>query len=107
MNTQWQVVEGFDYEVSNKGQVRNLHTGHILKPYDNCTGYKKVSLRKDGKTHRVYVHRLVAMAFVDGYEEGLTVDHIDACRSNNTADNLQWMTLEDNVKKARQQHKAS
>ena len=105
---QWQLIDGFDYEVSDLGQVRNLHTGHVLKPYDNCTGYKKVSLRKDGKTHRLYVHRLVAMAFVEGYsEENNTVDHIDACRSNNTAGNLQWMTLEDNVKKAHQQHKAS
>lgn len=104
MMAQWKVIEGFDYEVSNKGQVRNLHTGHVLKPYDNGHGYKKVSLRKDGRTHRLYVHRLVGMAFVSGYKSDLTINHIDAQRDNNVWTNLEWIPLAENVRLAHVKH---
>lgn len=46
------------------------------------------------------VSRLVAMAWVDGYEPTLTVNHIDGNPSNNTPENLEWVTIGENVKKA-------
>lgn len=36
------------YEVSNKGRVRNLKTGRILKPGNNGRGYLFVGLYKNG-----------------------------------------------------------
>lgn len=97
----WEIIEGFgNYLVSDEGQIKNKKSNRILTPYDNGNGYKKVSLSKQGKVYRMYVHRLVALHFVNGYKEGLTVDHINAKRDDNNYKNLQWMTLEDNVKKA-------
>ena len=98
---QWKTIsECKKYSVSNSGLVKNNKTGKTLKPYDNGNGYQKVTLCDNGKVKRLFVHRLVAMAFVEGYKEGLTVDHINAKRDDNNYKNLQWMTLEENVKKA-------
>ena len=96
---EWKKVEGFNYWVSNTGLVKN-NSGKILKPYDNGHGYKKVSLCKNGKVYRLYVHRLVGFAFVNGFENGLTIDHLDKNRSNNNWYNLEWVTLEENVKRS-------
>lgn len=98
----WMTIEGFEgYQVSDMGQVKNSK-GKILKPYDNGNGYKKVTLRKEGKNFKLYVHRLVALHFVDGFEEGLTVDHKNCIRDCNEWTNLQWVTLEENIRLIRE-----
>ncbi len=42
-----------------------------------------------------FVHRLVALAFVDGYFEGAMVKPIDGIKINTMASNLEWVTQED------------
>ena len=95
---QWKEIQGFNYYVSNEGHVKNSQ-GKMLKPYNNGNGYLKVSLYKNGKRYRFFIHRLVGLAFVNGYENGLTIDHIDMDKTNNCSDNLEWVTLEENVKR--------
>ncbi len=63
-------------------------------------GYFVVCLKYNGKSvHRL--HRLVASFFVDGFKEGLSVNHIDGDRSNNNASNLEWVTHKENIANAR------
>jgi len=38
------------------------------------------------------------MAFVEGYEEGLTINHIDGNKHNNHPSNLEWISLAQNTK---------
>lgn len=38
------------------------------------------------------------MAWCDGYSPGLTVNHIDGNPENNCAENLEWVTLEQNIR---------
>ena len=88
----WQPIEGYEgvYEVSNQGKVRRSRDGKTLKPH-TTRGYLQVtlSLRKVKKKH--YVHRLVAKAFVPG-DPSLTVNHVDGDKSNNSFDNLEWVS---------------
>ena len=97
---EWREVYGFDilYEVSNKGQIRTKHHGKYgyqneyvyLKPTDNGKGYLRVNLKTGNKQRTVYVHILVAQAFVpnpEGYKE---INHKDENKQNNNADNLEW-----------------
>jgi hypothetical protein len=63
-------------------------------------GYAEVRVRRAGRRYAFAIHRLVALAWVRGYEPGLTVNHIDGNKLNNNATNLEWVSLSENVKKA-------
>lgn len=55
-------------------------------------GYAIVSVQVNGKRKKFFLHHLVARAFVEGYAEGLTVNHIDGIKTNNLPHNLEWVT---------------
>ena len=98
----WKDIEGYegDYQVSNLGRVRSLKSMKpiILKQWTDGKGYKTVVIRKNGVAKGYSVHRLVARAFVEGFVEGLVVNHKDENPSNNKADNLEWCTYSYNIK---------
>ena len=90
----WKEIEDYsDYWVSDRGRVKSLKYGktRILKPGLNSTEYLFVVLCRDGKPKFFHVHRLVALAFCDGYEENLQVDHINGKKTDNRAENLRWV----------------
>lgn len=58
----------------------------------------RVELWKDGMHKTLLVARLVAMTWVDGYADGLTVNHKDGDSTNNHIDNLEWVTRTDNIR---------
>lgn len=89
-----------NYEVSSNGRVRNINTGHILRPGVKQNGYEIVVLRNSNKNHTELVHRLVADNFYDGCHDGLVVDHIDTNKRNNFVGNLEWCTSSENNKRA-------
>ena len=110
---EWRPVVGYEglYEVSSAGNVRSLPRivrqrdggqpvrGRVLRQsLISGTGYPKVSLSKDGRPSAKAVHRLVALAFVPGYEPGLEVCHFDGDRQNNVASNLRWDTRSGNMR---------
>ena len=56
-----------------------------------------VHLSNNGYDERKCVHVLVAESFVDGWFEGAEVNHKDFDRTNNNANNLEWLSHRDNV----------
>lgn len=100
---QWQVIEGYDYAymVSNMGRVKtpSIYRRHhqIMKPQETIDGYASVTLKKCGKSVRRYVHQLVAMTFVPGYQPRMEVNHKDENTRNNRSDNLQWVSHSENI----------
>jgi len=96
-------IKGFDnYLVSDKGYVINLETEAALRGNKKKTGYYEVAIKdNNGKYHDVLIHRIIAEAFCEKPEpEGLEVNHRDGDKSNNRADNLEWVTHGDNLKHA-------
>lgn len=98
----WRIVPGWDnYMVSDLGRVKSLdfnHTGkeEILKQYKTGPkGRLQVWLYKDGEKRPIYVHVLVAMAFIPNPENKPIVHHIDENPANNCVDNLMWVTPEE------------
>lgn len=96
---QWLPIEGYEdrYEVSYCGIVRNIRSGKILSQVVIKRRRKAVALVRYGKSKTFMIHRLVATAFVRGKESWLEVNHIDGDHSNNCADNLEWITPEENM----------
>ena len=88
----WKPIPGFpNYEASYLGQVRNAKTKHVLSPCEN-NGYMSLNLSQEGKTMKVYVHRLVLMAYcpVENYEY-LVAHHKNGIRNDNRLENLEWI----------------
>ncbi len=99
----WQDIAGYEglYRVSNWGQVQSLHRrGRLLAQTNGRRGYKRVHLSVKGCANRYFVHRLVALAFIPNPLQLDTVNHKDFDKANNRVDNLEWMTIEDNVRHA-------
>lgn len=110
MNEIWKDIRGFEgiYQVSNAGRVRSLdrdivttyrgtiHTRHykgrIIKPKYSLAGYQAVVLANSGVHVRMQVHRIVAFHFVNGFKEGLIVNHKNEIKDDNRAENLEWVT---------------
>lgn len=61
-------------------------------------GYEFVYLRKGGKTHRHYVHRLVADNFLSDIKNGKVINHINGIKYDNRVENLEWCSQSENVK---------
>lgn len=89
------------YSVSNLGRVRNDNTDYILKPHvHKKTKYHMVPLTINGKTKLFSLSRMVATLFIpnpNNYEE---VDHVTCDRYRNEAHNLEWVTHEENMRRA-------
>lgn len=83
------------YYATEDGQIWSERTHKFLTAYSSGKGkYLQVALRKDGKTKRMYVHRLVAQAFIDNPnpEEYTQVNHKNGIRTDNRVQNLEWVT---------------
>lgn len=108
---EWRDVVGYEglYKVSSFGRVASmcmrLRRGNngtffrgpkILSLIKMKNGYYVVTLVKDSKTTSMYVHRLVAMAFIPNSNNYPQVDHLDTNRTNNHASNLKWCSNSQN-----------
>ena len=73
-------------------QMRLLHPGMRGK-------YRGLTLSdKNGELRGVYLHRLVAEAFLGSAPSGCEVRHLDGDRENNDVDNLCWGTRSQNMR---------
>lgn len=117
-NEIWKDIPEYEglYEASSLGRIRTkegktTHTekhgfrhweSRIMKGRGNnyYTG-KRVGLWKDGVLKDWLVARLVAITFL-GYptKEKNTVNHINGNRLDNRIDNLEWLSIGDNVRHA-------
>lgn len=106
----WKDIENYEglYQVSNLGRVRSLDRVDANKHYrkgrviaysmsSSGLGYRQVSLWRDGKRENRLIHRIVASAFLDNYDNLPQVNHKDENKENNTVSNLEWCSALYNV----------
>jgi hypothetical protein len=111
-NEEWRPVAGYEglYFVSNFGRVKSRYrfgynfvlkesNDHLRKQVLHDNGYLYVNLCRKSKKKLVQVHRLVAAAFL-GLTDGMVVNHIDGCKTNNHVTNLEVVTRSENTRHA-------
>lgn len=99
----WKTVEGFEnYQVSNKGRIRNLNYGNlgyckILKQGNNESGYALIQLHKNGKRYQRKMHRLIAKEFIPNPNNYPAIHHKNEIKDDNRVENLEWCTQKQNM----------
>jgi len=88
------------YTVDKSGNVYCNKNKKYLKSTINSQGYVTVSLFINNKWKCLYVHRLVAEAFIPNPENKLTVNHRNGIKTDNNLNNLEWNTYSENHKHA-------
>lgn len=111
---------GFDLEVGEDGSITrpaivtpyvrtaggreiaavSIFPARPLKPYVQARGYSEVTFMVNRKRYRVMVHRLIAMAFVDGYHPDKCVNHKNGDKLDNRVENLEWVSRAENTSHA-------
>ena len=109
----WKPIKNYEglYEVSNFGSIRSLdrtvkaairnnnfikRKGRDITPKYTQQGYQFVLLYKDGVSKSMFIHRIVAIEFLDNTDLKLAVNHKDLVKSNNNVLNLEWVTYKEN-----------
>ena len=98
MKEEWAVIPGYDgkYEVSSFGRVKRIiQLKHRRKEIINFgtrhhRNYMLVTLYKGKEKKTIFVHRLVAEAFIPNQKNLPMLNHKDENGMNNHVDNLEW-----------------
>lgn len=97
----WKDITGFEglYQISSKGNCRNIIYRNQLKPEVTKSGHLRVVLY-NLKRNRKLLHRLVAIEFIENPHNKPCVCHKDNDPSNNNVTNLYWGTYKENTVQA-------
>lgn len=98
MSETWRDVPGAPgYKVRVDGAVMGPR-GAVLKQNGRTSGYPivRVSAGSRASAYTAYVHHLVAAAWLGPRPAGCEVDHKDHDRENNRAENLRYLTADEN-----------
>lgn len=98
---EWKVINNFpSYRISSIGRVCKIkyNRRYYLKLTDNGKGYCKVCLYHERKHKYLYVHRLVAEAFIPNSDNKPFINHKNGIKNNNYYTNLEWATFSENMK---------
>ena len=89
---EWRKIEGYDnYSISNLGEVKNDNTKILLKTHIK-DGYYVVTLSRNNKCKKHYIHRLIGNAFIPNPKNLPLINHKNQKRNDNRIENLEWVT---------------
>ena len=95
---EWLPVKGFEeyYEVNRSGSIRSKRRGRLLHPATDRYGYEKIIFSINGERFNRTVHRVVATTFIPNPFNLPTVNHINEIKTDNRAENLEWVDMATN-----------
>ena len=95
-------IKGYDdsYSISKDAQIFSNKSNKILKIRLNKRGYKDVCFCINGVKKNIFVHRIMAEAFIPNPNLYPCVNHINGIKTDNRIENLEWATHAHNNKHA-------
>lgn len=86
------------YYINDQLQIININTGKEKSQTLGARGYKYVTLntKPDNKQLKVYVHKIIALAFIEN-NAYTAINHKDGNKLNNTIENLEFCTVQENT----------
>lgn len=100
----WKFNKNYNLYVSNMGNFKDKSKEDIKLMVEKG-GYLQVPVcnNKQGKIKYLQAHRVVMETWCpkqNMWKDKLTVDHLDHNKRNNKAKNLEWVTQQENLKRA-------
>lgn len=97
---EWRAIPGWDgYEASSLGRLRR--GSRIFNPAPSgSAGRPRTTLSRNGKPKTVFVHTLIALAFLGPRPTRHEVNHKNGDKTHNAADNLEYVTRQANIQHA-------
>ena len=92
-------INGAEYTITSEGKVFGK-SGNQISIRPNTSGYASFTAGRKGNRTRATVHSLVAKCFLDNPDGLPEIDHLDSDRMNPALENLEWVTRQENVKRA-------
>ena len=87
--------DSYEIEVEEPHRIRRLGSNTFVTTYvDRLTGYVLIHLNR--RTYRL--HRILAKHFLPNPDDLPQVDHIDRIKTNNSIENLRWVTTSENLR---------
>lgn len=95
----WKDIPGYEgiYIINEYGIIINTQTGHKKTWRISRQGYPCTDLYKNTERKTVFIHRLVAMAFIPNPNNYPVVMHKDNNKLNPYVNNLKWGTYSENT----------
>lgn len=95
----WKDIPNYEglYQISNLGNIMSIRRKRLIKSDRRKDGYIQVHLTKDKKMKNFLLHRLVAITFIENYNDYEFINHIDGNKENNSLNNLEWCDRSYNI----------
>lgn len=102
MSELWRETWYDGYEISNLGRLRSTRRAEsrIVIGRPDKEGYIEAHIRHNGRVKWLRLHRLVASVWIGQPSTNLQVNHINGDKSDNRAENLEWVTNLENRRHA-------
>jgi len=96
---EWKPIPMFNgaYEASSAGQMRHAQRKIPLSMLCGKNGYHHLTIGNGSNKKWVYVHRMVAEAFIPNPERKPQVNHRNGIKTDNRVENLEWATAGENL----------